>query len=251
MNPTPDPRKVLAIIPARGGSKGIPRKNLVPLGGIPLVAHSIKHALAATSVTRTIVSTEDSEIASVARAYGAEVPFLRPAQLAGDEVLDLPVFAHVLDELRETEGYEPDVVVHLRPTAPLRIPEWIDAAVRRLVETPMGDSVRSVSAPTQHPYRVFRIGEMGLLTPVMGHEHPEPYLLRRQDLPAMYYYNCVIDVTRPRTIREQRSMTGSNIVPFVMAPDDVHDIDSMKDLEIVRCLYPTWVTRSRNDEAGG
>ncbi len=227
---------VLAVIPARGGSKGIKRKNLAPVAGKPLVVHSIEHAKAAQRVTRVIVSTDDEEIAAVSRAAGAEVPFLRPPELAGDEVLDLPVFEHVLEELAGRERYAPDLVVHLRPTAPLRKTGWIDAAVELLQANQEADSVRSVSKPAQHPYRVFRIGADGFLDPILKHEHPTPYLLRRQDLPDMYYYNCVIDVTRPATIREQHSMTGRRILPFVMDSDDAIDIDSPRDLVVARLL---------------
>lgn len=227
---------ILAIIPARGGSKGIPRKNLIPLAGKPLLAHSIEHALASERITRVVVSTEDDEIAAVARRYGAEVPFTRPIELAGDEVLDWPVFAHVLEELERREQYQPDLIVHLRPTAPYRRPAWIDEAVDLLARIPDADSVRSVSPPTQHPYRVFGIDSEGFLQPILASEHPEPFLLRRQELPAMYYYNCVIDVTRPATIREQRSMTGRRMLPYIMDPNDVIDIDTHRDLRIARCL---------------
>jgi N-acylneuraminate cytidylyltransferase len=229
-------KQILAIIPARGGSKGIKRKNLVPILGKPLLVHSIEHALASRCVTRTLVSTEDDEIARVARAAGAEVPFMRPDALAGDTVLDLPVFQHVLRELLEREGYMPDIVVHLRPTAPFRKPGWIDSAVERLSANSEADSLRSVSMPAQHPYRVFRVGSNGYLDPIMKHEHPTPYLLRRQDLPDMYYYNCVIDVTRPSTIMNMNSMTGNKILPFIMNADEVIDVDSPRDLTIARLL---------------
>jgi CMP-N,N'-diacetyllegionaminic acid synthase len=228
--------EVLAIIPARGGSKGIRRKNLVPILGKPLVVHSIEHARAAGCVTRTIVSTEDHEIAQVALAAGAEVPFMRPDRLAGDTVLDLPVFQHVLEELRQREGYTPDLIVHLRPTTPLRRHPWIDTAVELLSANPEADSVRSVSMPAQHPYRVFRIDGRGYLDPIMKHEHPVPFLLRRQELPHMYYYNCVIDVTRPSTIANKESMTGDNMLPFIMNADEVIDIDSARDLAFARLL---------------
>lgn len=229
--------EVLAIVPARGGSKGIPRKNLVPFRGMPLVAHSIHHAREATTVDRVIVSTDDAEIAEVAVRHGAEVPFLRPAELAGDQVLDLPVFQHVLERLA-AEGYRPDLVVHLRPTTPVRQPAWIDEAVRALAAEPRADSIRSVSPPAAHPYRMFTIDGDGWLSPIMGHEHPTPYLLRRQDLPPVWHYNCVIDVTRPRTIFEQGSMTGAHILPYRMRAEDVVDIDSARDLEIARLLFP-------------
>jgi CMP-N,N'-diacetyllegionaminic acid synthase len=229
-------QQVLAIIPARGGSKGIKRKNLVPLAGKPLLVHSIEHALAAKRVTRVIVSTEDREIADVALAAGAEVPFMRPEILAGDTVLDLPVFEHVLAELEHREGYRPELIVHLRPTAPLRKYHWIDEAVDLLAADAQADSVRSVSMPSQHPYRVFRIASSGYLDPIMKQEHPTPYLLRRQELPDMYYYNCVIDVTRPTTILNMKSMTGNRILPYIMDPDEVIDIDSLRDLATARLL---------------
>jgi len=228
--------EVLALIPARGGSKGIKRKNLVLFKGLPLVVHSIQHAKACQKVTRTIVSTEDDEIRQVSLNAGAELPFLRPGALGEDHVLDLPVFKHALSFLAETENYRPDVVVHLRPTAPHRIPLWIDEAIQLLLDHPDADSVRSVSKPSQHPYRMFRIGTDGYLDPIMKHEHPVPYLLRRQDLPDVYYYNCVIDVTWPRTIFEKNSMTGDHILPYVMHPDDVIDIDSPRDLRIAECI---------------
>ncbi len=227
---------VLAVIPARGGSKGIKRKNLIEINGLPLVAYSIRHALASRLVNRVIVSTEDEEIKEVSLKHGAEVPFLRPSELAEDHVLDWPVFEHVLKELRDREQYRPDFIVHLRPTAPYRKPEWIDEAVSLLRGNKEADSVRSVHKPAQHPYRVFRINSLGFLEPIMKHEHEEPHLLRRQDHPDMYYYNCVIDVTAPHTVLDLKSMTGTRILPYVMDADDVLDIDSERDLKIARCL---------------
>ena len=230
-------RQVLAVIPARGGSKGIMRKNLIPFSGKPLLAHSIFHALESQMVTRVLVSTDDDEIREVAKYYGAEVPFLRPKELAEDHVLDLPVFEHALDFLRKTENYQPELVVHLRPTAPYRKSEWIDDAIGLLQARPEADSVRSVSEPDKHPYRMFSIDQSGFLDPIMKHEHPIPYLLRRQDLPHFYYYNCVIDVTFPKTIFGKKSMTGDRILPFIMNPDDVIDIDSPRDLAIATHLF--------------
>lgn len=229
--------EVIAIIPARGGSKGIKRKNLIQFNGKPLVVHSIGHALEAALVNRVIVSTDDEEIRVVSLSYGAEVPFLRPAELAGDQVLDLPVFEHALRFLKEHEGYRPDLVVHLRPTTPHRKAAWIDDAVRLLAGNPAADSVRSVSVPDKHPYRMFYINGDGYLVPIMKHEHSLPYLLRRQDLPPVYYYNCVIDVTRPETIFGMRSMTGDRISPYIMDPDQVIDIDTMRDLQIAESLF--------------
>ena len=225
---------ILAVIPARGGSKGIPRKNLATIAGEPLVVHSIRHAQGSRLIGRVVVSTDDPEIAAVATRAGAEVPFLRPKELAEDHVLDWPVFEHALSYLSEHEGYRPEIVVHLRPTVPYRRPEWIDAAIELLRSRGDADSVRSVSAVQQHPYRVFRIDASGFLDPLMKQEHPQPYLLRRQDLPPLYYYDCVIDVTRPSTVFDKRSMTGDRILPYLIDPDQVLDVDTPRDLEFAR-----------------
>ena len=228
---------MLAIVPARGGSKGIKRKNLVSINGKSLVGLSVRHALMSKLITRTIISSDDDEIIAEAVKYGAEAPFIRPKELAEDHVLDLPVFEHALNFLKEKENYIPKIVVHLRPTAPYRKPEWIDEAIKLLLDHADADSVRSVSEPEKHPYRIFRIDKRGFLDPIMKHEHPVPYLLRRQDLPKMYYYNCVIDITKPETIFQKHSMTGDKILPYIMNPEDVIDIDNLSDLKIAEILF--------------
>ena len=225
--------KILAIIPARGGSKGIKLKNLSKINGKPLVAFSIEHSLASKLINRTIVSTDSEEIAKVSEEYGAEIPIFRSKELAGDNILDLPVFEHMLTYLKEEENYEPEIVVHLRPTSPYRKAEWIDSAIKLLIENTSADSIRSVSEPSQHPYRVFEI-KNNFLFPLMNERHPEPYLLRRQDLPKMYYYNCVIDVTKPSTIFIKKSMTGDKMLPYIMKPEDSIDIDKPMDLEFAK-----------------
>lgn len=228
---------VLAVIPARGGSKGIPRKNLIDFNGMPLIASSIHHAKDCCMIDRILVSTDDLDIQKIALSYGAEAPFLRPKELSEDQVLDFPVFKHALDFLLDNEGYKPDIVVHLRPTAPYRVKGWIDNAIHMLIDDDQADSVRSVSEPDKHPYRIFSIGSDGYLDPIMKHLDPKPYLLRRQDLPPMYYYNCVIDVTRSKTIYEMQSMTGNNILPLVLDPNEVIDIDTPRDLQIAKYLF--------------
>jgi len=226
--------KIISLIPARGGSKGIKNKNLTEIEGKSLVGHSITHSLESKLIQRTFLSSDSDLIIAEGIKYGAEVPFVRPAELAEDHVLDIPVFEHLLAFLKEKENYIPDIVVHLRPTAPYRNPQWIDDAIQLLIDHPEADSVRSVSEPGQHPYRVFTLDEKGFLDPIMKAEHPQPYLLRRQDLPTMYFYNCVIDVTRTSTITEQHSMTGSKIYPYIMDANDVIDIDTPLDLEFAR-----------------
>ncbi len=149
--------EVLAIIPARGGSKGIPRKNIRSFAGAPLIAWSIAAAQQSNTVTRVIVSTDDEEIAAVARQYGAETPFLRPAEFAQDQTTDLPVFEHALDWLAAHEQYQPNVVVQLRPTSPVRPVGLVDDAVQLLLSRAGADSVRGVVPAGQNPHKMWKI----------------------------------------------------------------------------------------------
>lgn len=222
--------EVLAIIPARGGSKSIPRKNIKPFAGHPLIAYSIAAALQAEKVSRVIVSTDDPEIASVAREYGAEIPFRRPAELAQDSTPDLPVFKHALAWLEEHENYRPDLVVQLRPTTPVRPPNLIDSAIDLMLEHPEADSVRGVVPSGQNPYKMWRITEDGRLAPLL--EPPngikEPYNAPRQQLPPTYWQTGHIDVIRPRVFA-QNSMSGKIILPVVLDPIYTVDLDTPLD----------------------
>ncbi len=221
--------EVLALIPARGGSRGIPRKNLLMVAGKPLIAHSIEHARASGLVTRTIVSTDDAEIADVARRYGAEVPMMRPAEFAGDRSTDLDVFRHALGWLREHEGYACDAVVHLRPTAPVRRVALVDAAVAMLLASPAADSLRSVSLPGQTPYKMWRLSD-GWLRPLVELEGiVEAHSRPRQELPPVYWQNGYVDVIRPRTILTLGTMAGHHVLPFVI-DDPVPEIDYREDV---------------------
>ncbi|HEY9089488.1 MAG TPA: acylneuraminate cytidylyltransferase [Anaerolineaceae bacterium] len=223
--------EVLAIIPARGGSKGIPRKNIREFAGYPLIAYSIAAGLKAQSVTRVIVSTDDAEIAETARAWGAEVPFMRPDEFAQDSTLDLPVFEHALRWLSEHEGYRPDVVLQLRPTSPVRPPDMVDNAVRLLLEHPEADSVRGIVPAGQNPHKMWKIdpqtGQMRNLLDVPG--IPEPYNAPRQVLPPVYWQTGHIDAIRPRAILEQNSMSGKVILPLMIDPRYTVDIDNLWD----------------------
>jgi len=156
------PPDVLAIIPARGGSKGIPRKNIRQFSGTPLIAYSIAAGTQADLVTRVIVSTDDPEIADVARQFGAEVPFMRPKELAQDDTLDTPVFLHALKWLDEHEGYRPELVVQLRPTSPLRPVGLVDEAITKMRENPQADSLRGVVPAVKTPIRCGTSPQMGL-----------------------------------------------------------------------------------------
>lgn len=224
-------QEALALIPARGGSKSVPRKNLQRLAGHPLVAHSIAAAKASRTVTRIVVSTDDAEVEAVARQYGAEVPFRRPAHLAQDETPDLPAFEHALQWLHEHEGYRPELIVHLRPTSPLRRPEHIDAAVDLLRAHAEADAVRTVVVPLQNPFKMWKIAGDGYLEPLLHASKPEPYNMPRQLLPLVLWQTGYVDVTRWRTIMELHSMTGTRILPLVHDSAEWVDIDTTTGFE--------------------
>jgi N-acylneuraminate cytidylyltransferase len=221
--------EILALIPARGGSKSIPRKNIRLFAGYPLIAYSIAAGRTAETVTRVIVSTDDEEIATVARQYGAEVPFLRPAAFSQDETPDLPVFRHALEWLAEQEGYSPEIVVQLRPTSPLRRVWHIDQAVLRLIEQPGADAVRTVCVPFQNPFKMWRIGPDGLMQPLIHTDYREPYNMPRQALPEVYWQTGYVDAAWADTILAKESMTGERILPLVIDPGEWIDIDSPDD----------------------
>lgn len=224
--------RVTALIPARGGSKGIPRKNLVEVAGRPLIAWSISAALEASSVDRVVVSTDDPEIAEVARRWGAEVPFLRPPALAEDTTPDHPVFLHFLD--RSGAAEDPELLVHLRPTSPVRPAGLIDAAVSLLFEAADADSLRSVSPAPKTPYKMWRV-EDGRLAPLLGSWSDELFNRPRQSLPTVWVHDGVIDVVRSSTVRAG-SMSGREIVPFLTPAGVAVDIDEPADLEVAASL---------------
>ncbi len=224
--------EVLAIVQARGGSKGLPRKNLRLLRGHPLVAYSIASALAAKPITRVIMSTDDDEIAEVARAYGAEVPFMRPVELAEDDTPDFPLFDHAIGWLADHENYRPQMIVQLRPTTPLRPRGMLDEAVRILQSDNQADCVRGVTIPKQTPYKMWRDGEDGCLLPLMETSFAEPYNMPRQKLPPAYWQTGHVDVIRTSTIVEKRSLTGTRVRPIMIDVNYCVDIDTLVDFDL-------------------
>ncbi len=229
---------VVAVIPARGGSKSIPRKNIKPLAGHPLLAYSIAAGLNAHTVDRVIVSTDDKEIAEIARQYGAEVPFLRPAHLASDAVRDISVFEHALAWFREQEGSVPDVFVQLRPTSPIRPAGLVDRAVNVLLSSPGDDSVRSVVESKQTPYKMWQLEDNRLL-PLLETDLFEPYNMPRQELPRAYWQTGHVDVFWARTIVERKSLTGSRVLPCFVSLDYCVDIDTLRDWQQAERLIAT------------
>lgn len=245
--------EVLALIPARGGSKGILRKNIRNFAGFPLIAWSIAAAKQAEMVSRILVSTDDKEIAAFARQFGAETPFLRPAEFANDNTRDLPVFEHALKWLDENEGYKPDVMVQLRPTSPIRPRGLVDKAIQILLDHSDADSVRGVVPAGQNPHKMWRLpqGEHGPMTNLLEVEGiEEPYNEPRQSLPPVYWQTGHIDAIRTETILNG-SMSGKRIYPLVIDSTFTVDIDNLQDWARYEHLVATgnldmvWVERAK------
>lgn len=220
--------EVLAIIPARSGSKSVIDKNIRPIAGKPMIAYSIEHGLKAECIDRVIVSTDSEKYADIARKYGAEVPFIRPAEYATDTALDIDVFRHALTFLKENEGYEPEIVVQLRPTYPIRRISDIEAMVKYMREHPDVDSMRCIAPAKEVAYKMWFKDDDGMLSPIMT-DIPECYNMPRQQLPKIYYQNACIDVVRASVILEQNSMSGKKIAGYEM--DENFDIDTEEEFK--------------------
>ncbi len=226
----------LALIPARGGSKGIPRKNIKLFCGKPLIAWTIEEAKKSKHITRIIVSTDDEEIAGIARRYGAEV-LRRPSEISGDSTPDLPVFEHAIRTL-EADNYLPEFVVHLRATGPLRVALDINRGIELLLENPQADSVRAVMKAPLHPLKTYALGEGGVLGPFVPagvFSIEEPFNLPWQNLPRAYTTGGYLSVIRPATILAG-SMSGSTMLGFEVDPAHVVDIDTQAQFLLAEML---------------
>lgn len=220
--------EVLAIIPARSGSKSVKDKNIRLIDGKPMIAYSIEHAQQAECIDRVIVSTDSEEYAAIARKHGAETPFLRPAEYATDTALDFDVFFHALSYLEREEGYIPELVVQLRPTYPIRKIEDIEAMVAYMREHRDVDSMRCIAPAKEVAYKMWHKDEQGMLSPIMK-DIPECYNMPRQQLPKVYYQNACIDVIRTEVITRKHSMSGDKIAGYEM--DDNFDIDTEEEFQ--------------------
>lgn len=223
--------QLIAVIPARGGSKGVPRKNIRLLCGKPLIAYSIEAARQSRAVNRTLVSTDDREIAAICRDMGAEIR-MRPANLAQDETPTRDVLHHIAKEL-ETEGYVPDAVLTLQPTSPLRTARHIDEAVAEFVAHPDADSLVSCMEVPHifHPMSVMRRTNDGYLEPYL--QDPQPH--RRQDKEAVFARNgAAIYITRTGRLREY--VFGGRLVPYFMDIESSLDIDTLDDFVVAERL---------------
>lgn len=232
-----------AIIPARGGSKGVPRKNLRLVAGKPLIAWTIEVARASAALNRIIVTTEDPEIAEVARHHGAEVPFMRPPELARDDTPGIEPVLHALRWLDDHEAYRPEMAMLLQPTSPLCAVEDIEAAINIAI-TARADAVVSVSPVHQHPYWMKRVTEDGRLTDFLLSDHQIPS--RRQELPPLYAVNGAIYLADTRMLLERQTFYTDRTYAYVMPSERSLDIDTAWDLYLGDLVLRDLRTRGTN-----
>jgi CMP-N-acetylneuraminic acid synthetase len=225
-------RLTYAVIPARGGSKGVPQKNIKLLKGFPLIAYSIAAAKLSKKTGRVIVSTESPEIAKIAEKFGAEVPFLRPDEYAQDKSPDIDFVRHAIDWFAKNESDQPEMFVHLRPTTPLRYPALIDKAIGEFVSNNEATALRSVHELAEPPQKMFGI-ENGYLTGFFPHEtRPEYYNLPRQVFPKAYHPNGYVDIILTRYVTKTNTLHGPRMIgyvtPFIIEIDNPEDFSHLE-----------------------
>ncbi|MEK7524461.1 MAG: acylneuraminate cytidylyltransferase family protein [Patescibacteria group bacterium] len=226
-------KKILGIITARGGSTSIPKKNIAPLAGRPLIWYTIDAAQKSALLDRTIVSTDNEEIAAVCRALGAEVPFMRPPELAQDVTPHIPVVQHALKWLKEHEGKEYDYVMILQPTSPLRTTEDIDSAIKKAVDTGADSVMGMVLLTDFDPVKVKKIEDDAIL-PMFADEGPQSG--RRQKGQEAYKRNCAIYLTKTSCIMRD-DLFGEVSRPYMMPPERSVDINEPFDLRVAELLF--------------
>jgi len=223
---------ILAVIPARGGSKAIPRKNIVDVAGRPLIAHTIEAVLKSNLVTEHLVSTDSQEIADISRKLGAHVPFVRPKHLAEDQASSVDVVIHALGEMESRCGKEYDVIILLQPTTPMRSVGTIDRAINQLLSSDAESVVSVVSVGAVHPYRMYSISENNCLVPYVS--DVEDPMMPRQELPPVYIRSGDIYAVRRSCLLDKHSLIGDYSKALVLNPEETINIDNFDDLTVAR-----------------
>jgi CMP-N-acetylneuraminic acid synthetase len=224
---------ILAIIPARCASKGVPKKNIKLLNGVPLIGYSIKSAKESNYINKIIVSTDCKETQKIAQTFGIEVPFLRPKELATDKSLDIEFVKHTLEWLQVHENYVADMIVLLRPTTPIRESDIVDDAIKQMLSSQESSSLRSSHKSPESPFKWFKI-KNGLYTPIH-----EDYTLAdtnkpRQSFESIYIPNGYVDILKPQTISKYNDIYGDKILSFVTEVS--YEIDTMEDFSYIEYL---------------
>ncbi len=237
---------IVAVIPARSGSKGVVDKNIKLLAGYPLIAYSIAAAQSANSIDRIIVSTDSEEYATIAREYGAEVPFLRPPEVSGDTSTDYDFVKHLLDWMLFYEGVSPEYLIHIRPTTPLREANYIDAAIELIKQSSQATALRSVHEMPESAYKAFEI-EGDLLKSVGSNSFAlDTFNDPRQKFNKTYQANGYVDVLKTKYVIENKKLHGDHVIafvtPYVVEVDTLDDFDYLeyiaaKDHSIANTLF--------------
>ncbi len=222
---------IIGLIPARSGSKGIPKKNIKLLAGYPLMAYSIIAAKLASKIEKTIVSTDSEEFEEIARSYGAEVPFLRPKEISTDKSLDIEYVKHALNWFQTNEGKQPEYIVVLAPPSPLRDPVLIDQAIEKIIKNKEATSLRSACETAESPYKLFEIKNDFYAGLFPNDPRPEYYNLPRQTFPPVYHPNGYVDIIKSQTLAKVGTLHGPKILSFITP--DVGELDRPEDFEFI------------------
>ena len=224
---------IIALIPARSGSKGVLNKNIRPVGGIPLIAYSIAAALKSTLIDRVIVSTDSEEYAALARSYGAETPFIRPMDISGDLATDIEFFRHAISWLQDNEDFTPEYLAHLRPTTPFRDPKVIDSAIKEFISSDYS-ALRSCHKMSESSYKTFEVENNILKRICNGGNDIEGSNAARQAFPETYDANGYIDIVRSDMITKHSLIHGSRVKAFIT--NTAHEIDEIGDIDFLEYL---------------
>lgn len=226
----------LAIIPARGGSKGIPNKNIVNVEGMPLIQYTIEAAQKCNNLNKLLLSTDDKKIAEIGKNFGVEVPFMRPTKLAQDDTPAIDVILHALDWLKQNDSYQPDAVVLLQPTSPLRTEKHIDKAIQLFVNKNADTVVSMVEVPHNYsPYKLMKLDNEKLID---FWDSPIDFnIYQRQKVPELYARNGpAILIAKTDVIFRKKTFYGSKVLPFIMSKEESIDIDDKSDLYLASLL---------------
>jgi len=226
--------KIVAIIPARGGSKGIKNKNIFKIGGFPLIAYTIIAARLSKKIDEILVSTDSKKIAKIAEYFGAKAPFLRPKRISADKSPDIDFVKHAMTWIKEREGAYPDYIVHLRPTTPLRNPKVIDEAIEKIIKNKKATSLRSAHEMKEPPNKMFCIKNNFFTGLFPNDKRKEYHNLPRQSFPPAYEPNGYVDILIPKTILKYNSIHGPKILPLIT--QNTGEIDGLGDIPFIKYL---------------
>ena len=229
--------KIMALIPARAGSKRVKNKNIRNLGGTPLIGHKIKAAYESKYINKIIISTNSEEIRVVAESFGIRVPFLRPSEISGDNSTELEFHQHTLKWLGENENYVPDFIVNLYPTSPFVSSKTIDLAIKKIIENSDSDSLRSVVKCSEHPYKMWIEKDKEYLESFIKSENDNTHTLSYHLLPKVYIQNACIYITKPATIYKYKTTIGKKILSFKMDEIESFDINTELDFMIAEIIF--------------